>query len=213
MKFGVHLCCFPHETQKRGFANNAKQYRNRPLAISLDHSAPYALSLAPCSRLKPLNDTPRPEELNQVTSLSDPYLSILGSAFVVLESEKFDAPRPSDVFALHNRYLSSSNREASLGKFDGHNRGGKHQRNHPEIGRVLVYRQGRYSRQVDTGLNVADAAIGLRRARKNKKMRTKKKRCCVLSIVEQEHKKRYTVVFFVLHSYVRVLLMAPAVTK
>ena len=36
-----------------------------------------------------------------------------------------------------------------------------------------VYRQGRYSRVVDFSINVADAAIGLRRDSKNKKIWTK----------------------------------------
>ena len=36
-----------------------------------------------------------------------------------------------------------------------------------------VYRQGRYSRVVDLGIHVADAAIGLRRASKNKETWTK----------------------------------------
>ena len=35
------------------------------------------------------------------------------------------------------------------------------------------YRQGRYSRVVDLGIHVADAAIVLRRASKNKEMWTK----------------------------------------
>ena len=36
-----------------------------------------------------------------------------------------------------------------------------------------VYKQGRYSRVMDLGINVTDAAIGLRRASKNKEMWTK----------------------------------------
>ena len=42
-----------------------------------------------------------------------------------------------------------------------------------------VYRQGRYSRVVDLWIYVADAAIGLRRASKNKEMWTEKHCCCV----------------------------------
>ena len=40
--------------------------QNQPLTISLGHSALCALSLAPCSPLKPPKGTPRPDELNQV---------------------------------------------------------------------------------------------------------------------------------------------------
>ena len=41
------------------------------------------------------------------------------------------------------------------------------------------YRQGRYSRVLDLRIHVADAAIGLRLASKNKEMRTKNT-CLVL---------------------------------
>ena len=43
----------------------------------------------------------------------------------------------------------------------------------PKIHRVLVYTDKEYSRVVDLWIHVADAAIGLRRASKNKEMWTK----------------------------------------
>ena len=47
----------------------------------------------------------------------------------------------------------------------------------PKIYRILVCRQGRYSRVVVFFIHVTDAAIGLGRAFKNKEMWTKKNDC------------------------------------
>ena len=65
---------------------------------------------------------------------------------------------------LHRRSVSNI-RGARLGNFHGKSRGGKRSYDSPC---ARVYRQGRYSRVVDLRIHVTDAAIGLRRASKNK---------------------------------------------
>ena len=67
-----------------------------------------------------------------------------------------------------------------------------------------AYRQGRYSRVVDFLIHVADAAIGLRRASKNKEINVNKKTRLNSFTAAVELKKRYDIVrdflnFFFLH--------------
>ena len=63
---------------------------NQPLKIPLGHSARCALSLAPCSSLKPPNDTTP----GGTQSSHDIVSRVRGLAFVLLELEKSGAPLP-----------------------------------------------------------------------------------------------------------------------
>ena len=98
-----------------------------------------ALSLAPCSPLKPPNDTLRPEELNQfmIVSYSE---YVLASTLVSLELEKSGAPRPRSYiyFAPPLCELQQSRsqvRQQCLRQSSG----GKTLMKSPKIHRVLVY--------------------------------------------------------------------------
>ena len=55
-----------------------------------------------------------------------------------------------------------------------------------------MHRQGRHSGVVDIGINVADAAIGLRRTCKNTEINVNEKKHPLGALVEEEHKKNVT---------------------
>ena len=75
---------------------------------------------------------------------------------------------------LHRRSVSSSIRAARLGNFTAKVVVVRFNEIALDSPCARVYRQGRYSRVVDSWIHVADAAIGLRRLKKQRNVDKKK---------------------------------------